>query len=104
VAIGVCPELHIPSWWEKGVDILNDNFQSQDLIRLPPGTPRQNGDIFFMQLASQVPDHCAVYIGDGMILHHQMDRLSCKAIYGDVRKAHYAPFETQGFNVREDNE
>jgi len=88
VTIGVCPELHIPSWWERGVDILNDNFQSQDLVRLPPGTPRQNGDIFFMQLASQVPDHCAVYIGDGMILHHQMDRLSCKAIYGGMYEKH----------------
>ncbi|MDP1019744.1 NlpC/P60 family protein, partial [Klebsiella pneumoniae] len=36
----------------------------------------------------KMPDHCAVYIGDGMIMHHQIDRLSCRAYYGGMYQKH----------------
>lgn len=82
VELDVLPELHIPRWWESNVDILGDNYKSQGLVRLEEGTEPQNGDVFFMQFGAGVPNHCAVYIGDDMILHHQQDRLSCRSIYG----------------------
>ncbi|WP_151202361.1 NlpC/P60 family protein, partial [Salmonella enterica] len=57
------------------------------LVRLAPGTEPQRGDVFFIQYG-KMPDHCAVYIGDGMILHHQIDRLSCRAYYGGMYQKH----------------
>lgn len=82
VHLDVLPELHIPRWWEGDVDILGDNYKDQGLVRLEEGTEPQKGDIFFMQFGGKFANHCAVYIGDDMILHHQQDRLSCRAIYG----------------------
>ncbi|EEV2639591.1 phage tail protein, partial [Escherichia coli] len=73
--------LHIPSWYTGDNDILDQNYRNEGLVRLAPGTEPQRGDVFFIQYG-KMPDHCAVYIGDGMILHHQIDRLSCRAYYG----------------------
>lgn len=82
------PELHVPKWWETGVDILGDNYKAQNLVRLEEGTEPKKGDIFFMQMSGSVPNHCAVYIGDDMIMHHQQDRLSCRTIYGGYFAKH----------------
>jgi cell wall-associated NlpC family hydrolase len=42
----------------------------------------QTGDCFLMQVASSVPNHAAVYLGDGLILHHLQGRLSSRDVYG----------------------
>ncbi|EBC2961008.1 phage tail protein [Salmonella enterica subsp. enterica serovar Oranienburg] len=79
--------LHIPSWYTGDNDILDQNYRNEGLVRLAPGTEPQRGDIFFIQYG-KMPDHCAVYIGDDMILHHQIDRLSCRAYYGGMYQKH----------------
>ncbi|HBB3821977.1 TPA: phage tail protein [Escherichia coli] len=79
--------LHIPSWYTGDNDILDQNYRNEGLVRLAPGTEPQRGDVFFIQYG-KMPDHCAVYIGDGMILHHQIDRLSCHAYYGGMYQKH----------------
>ncbi len=79
--------LHIPSWYTGDNDILDQNYRNEGLVRLAPGTEPQRGDVFFIQYG-KMPDHCAVYIGDGMILHHQIDRLSCRAYYGGMYQKH----------------
>ncbi|EHT6055337.1 C40 family peptidase, partial [Salmonella enterica] len=81
------PHLHIPSWYTGDTDILDQNYRNEGLVRLAPGTEPQRGDVFFIQYG-KMPDHCAVYIGDGMILHHQIDRLSCRAYYGGMYQKH----------------
>lgn len=88
VTLNALPELHIPQWWDGDVDILGDNYEAQGLVRLPAGTDPLPGDIFFMQFAAKFPNHCAIYIGDDMILHHQQDRLSARAIYGGQYAKH----------------
>jgi len=40
------------------------------------------GDCFLMQVASPVPNHAAIYLGDGLILHHLQGRLSSRDVYG----------------------
>ena len=35
-----------------------------------------------MQLQSPLPNHAAIYIGDGQILHHLQGRLSSRDLYG----------------------
>ena len=41
-------------------------------------------DVILMQIRSQngVPNHAAIYLGDGLILHHLHGRLSSRDIYG----------------------
>jgi cell wall-associated NlpC family hydrolase len=36
-----------------------------------------------MQIHASVPNHGAVLLEDGKILHHVIGRLSCRDIYGD---------------------
>lgn len=86
VSVDTCAHLHIPGWWNGERDILTDNFSGQGLVKLPHGTPPQKGDLFFMKIGAKMPDHCAVYVGDNLILHHQTNRLSGKAIYGGMYK------------------
>lgn len=74
-------QCRVPDWAKKGHNFFVDNYQSQNLVRLPTGTEPQPGDLFFIQVNNRVPDHIAVYVGDDMILHHQHGRLSCKSIY-----------------------
>jgi proteasome lid subunit RPN8/RPN11 len=48
-------------WWKRGLNL---------------------GDVLLMQVASPVPNHAAVYLGDGLILHHLQGRLSSRDVYG----------------------
>ena len=42
----------------------------------------QRGDALLMQINGNGLNHCAVYIGDGMVLHHLSERLSSRDMYG----------------------
>ena len=42
----------------------------------------KRGDLILMRIDSKGLDHCAVYIGDSMIIHHLAGRLSSRDIYG----------------------
>lgn len=88
ISLDPLPALHVINWFDSEVNILADNYPSQNLVRMAPGTPLQRGDILFMQLGARMPDHCAVYAGDGLILHHLTDRLSCHGVYGGQWEKH----------------
>lgn len=66
-------------WWLKGMNIYLNGFRDAgfDVV----GKPQRN-DVLLMRVASPVPNHAAIYLGDGKIMHHQMGRLSSKDIYG----------------------
>ena len=44
--------------------------------------PLQRGDALLMQINGNGLNHCGVFIGDGLILHHLADRLSSRDLYG----------------------
>ena len=68
-------------WWLKGQNLYIDNFESVGFVRVDPNTLREH-DAILMQLASPVPNHAGVYVGDNKILQHVMHRLSSHDIYG----------------------
>lgn len=64
------------AWWEHGGDVLMANMATAGFIRTDE--PEQIGDGYIMQIQSPVPNHCAVYVGEGLLLHHLANRLSRK--------------------------
>lgn len=68
-------------WWEKGQNILIDNFERFGFTRIDESELKP-GDAILMQSGSDVPNHCAVYLGDNIIMHHWINRLSSRDVYG----------------------
>jgi proteasome lid subunit RPN8/RPN11 len=75
-------------WWEKGQDLYRENFAKAGFYELPLNAAGnldfnalRPGDAFLMTLRSEKENHAAVYIGDGMILHHAYHRLSSRDLY-----------------------
>jgi len=50
--------------------------------QLTEDEPLERGDLLLMQINGKGLNHCAVFIGDGMVLHHLAGRLSSRDIYG----------------------
>lgn len=66
-------------WWLKGQNLYLDLYQDCGFELV--SEPRQH-DVLLMQVASPVPNHGAIFIGDGTIMHHQAGRLSSQDVYG----------------------
>lgn len=67
-------------WWLKGQNLYLENFAAAGFVAVCD-LPRMH-DGLLMQVASPVPNHAAVMLDHGCILHHQMGRLSSKDVYG----------------------
>lgn len=68
-------------WWVKGENLYLDNYIDAGMVEVPL-SDIQYGDIILMQVVSPVPNHAAIYLGDNIILHHVMGRLSCRDVFG----------------------
>jgi proteasome lid subunit RPN8/RPN11 len=66
-------------WWEKGQDLYMERFRSAGFEPIV-GQMRQN-DVIIMQVRAKKANHAGIYMGDGLILHHLMDRLSTLDVY-----------------------
>jgi len=66
-------------WWLKGQSLYLDGFASAGFVLVDD---MKQHDVLLMRVASPVPNHAAVHLGDGLIGHHQMGRLSSKDIFG----------------------
>lgn len=61
-------------WWEQGGNVLVDQISAAGFVRCDD--PEEVGDCYVMQVNSPVPNHCAVYVGEGLLLHQLCNRLS----------------------------
>ena len=64
-------------WWESGDENLYEqNFRDAGYEQVSTSEELQVGDIIFMKIHTTVVSHAAVYVGNGLILHHLRDRFS----------------------------
>ena len=71
----------ITDWHNNGISLLVDSYKQAGFVELIKQEPKV-GDLFLIQMASPVPNHIAIYVGDDRILHHCMGRLSTMDVYG----------------------
>ncbi|MCE5333370.1 MAG: C40 family peptidase [Desulfobacteraceae bacterium] len=69
-----------PDWWTNGEDMIADNFRTAGFVEVPEVA--KVGDVVVGKILARVENHCAVYIGDGLILHHLAGRLSRREALG----------------------
>lgn len=78
------PDFYRPDdWWKTpGLDIYRKNLNEAGFseIKFDLKDVRQH-DIFLMTIRSKDPNHGAVYLGDGMMMHHFQDCLSQRLFY-----------------------
>lgn len=71
------------NWWEKGGNLYVDGFEKNGFVSIGHDErDLKRGDGILMQIRSSVPNHAAVYLGEGLILHHLHSRLSGIYPYG----------------------
>lgn len=68
-------------WWLKGENLYEENFAKAGFCEIN-GDDLMTGDVILMQMGSPVSNHGALYLGDGLILHHVQNRLSTRDVYG----------------------
>lgn len=66
-------------WWMRGDNLYLENYEDAGFIKVDN---LQKHDIILMQVASAVVNHCAIYLGDNIILHHVMGKVSSRDVYG----------------------
>lgn len=75
------PVEHMEDWWLTEQDLYLDHFESQGFIQIQEHELRRH-DAILMQVSKNKTNHAAIYLGDGLILHHPMNRLSVREVYG----------------------
>lgn len=75
------------NWWHKDKNMYMDNAKDAgfEIIPTTSGPPKLH-DLIVIQTGAEVPSHGAVYLGDGIMLHHMAGRKSCRAPYGGYWK------------------
>lgn len=76
-------DMHLPNfpredeWWLNGGNMFEDCYEEAGFVRLDgKRLPEKPGDVVVGKIYSKVPNHCGVYEGDGLMLHHLGNRLS----------------------------
>jgi proteasome lid subunit RPN8/RPN11 len=86
-------------WWNKGQSLYLDGFERNGFVSIGTDVRKlQRGDAILMQILSPVPNHAAIYLGDGKILHHTYKRLSGIFPYGgqwQKNATHYLRHKSQ---------
>ncbi|HAY0143131.1 TPA: phage minor tail protein L [Escherichia coli] len=77
------PDFHREDdWWCNGQNLYLDNLEATGLYQVPLSAA-QPGDVLLCCFGSSVPNHAAIYCGDGELLHHIPEQLSKRERYTD---------------------
>ncbi|HFS3715279.1 TPA: NlpC/P60 family protein, partial [Escherichia coli] len=69
-------------WWRNGQNLYLDNLAENGFYRVSPSCA-QAGDILLCCFGSSVPNHAAIYCGNGDLLHHIPEQLSKRERYSE---------------------
>ena len=70
-------------WWEiEEFNYYVDLHKEAGFIKKSPDTELQEHDVIVMFSGSSKPNHAAIYLGEGKMLHHVQGRLSSIDMYG----------------------
>jgi proteasome lid subunit RPN8/RPN11 len=64
-------------WWRTDKDLYMENFSKHGFYEVDKSNMRY-GDVIVLKLGAPKYNHAAIYLHDGMILHHAIGRLSCR--------------------------
>lgn len=79
----------IPRFWDKGIDLFRDNLEAAGFVEVDSNETLLVGDAFLISVESKVPNHIAIWLGDGKILHHAHGRLSTRDPWGGYWASHF---------------
>lgn len=71
-------------WWERGEDLYMKHYADAGFY--PVHDELEEGDVILMQVRAYEANHAAIYLGEGMMLHHLYGRLSSRDVYGGYWK------------------
>lgn len=80
----ILPDFPRAPGWEDYEDLFIDNFRAAGFE--PVDGPPERGDGVLLQVCSSKVNHCAVALGNSLMLHHLERRLSCKEPLGRWRR------------------
>nr|WP_321513132.1 C40 family peptidase [uncultured Pseudodesulfovibrio sp.] len=63
-------------WWHGEDDLCMDSFIDAGFRDVDLGLEPEVGDLVLMQVCSSKVNHCGLYVGGGLMLHHLTNRLS----------------------------
>lgn len=69
-----------PEWWAEGDAAINRHFREAGFIQ--HHGPVQPHDALLFILGGETINHTGIYLGGDMFLHHQLNRLSSRDVYG----------------------
>lgn len=64
------------SWWDHGEDMFTENFKKAGFKEVSINEIRPGDNGLFSIKGNGIINHCAEYMGDGLMLHHLYGRLS----------------------------
>lgn len=67
-------------WWDRGENLYMKLYAEAGFV--PASGEVQIGDVIVMQVKAEEPNHAAVYLGDGVMVHHMYGQLSNRVPYG----------------------
>lgn len=62
-------------FWLKGINYFDDLQESFGFVTV---AEPQEHDMVIFSVMSDIPNHCGVYVGEDIFMHHAVDRLSCR--------------------------
>lgn len=74
-------DINLPSiefednWWDKGLNYFKDCVEPFGFVEVEEP---KIGDMIIFRVHGSVPNHCGVYLGEDIMLHHAEHRLSCR--------------------------
>ena len=68
-------------WWHKGQTLYRSNFEKAGFLEVNKDSLRLH-DVLLICNGSSEPNHGAIYLGNGTMLHHVQGRLSSIDVYG----------------------